>query len=156
MVALGQLGGFAMHDYDPILFIEHNDTDATAMEKAFHELGINNPLVRTPDVLAALDYLHKPDIHKPRLIILDLNGLKKDGLKLLQTIKTDETVQFTPIIVLASDSPGENLSLCYELGSAGYFIKPDDYSQWIQIIDGIYQYWTLSATPAPQKVLNCD
>jgi hypothetical protein len=49
-------------------------------------------------------------------------------------------------VILTSDSKGI-LPQCYEIGIAGYFIKPDNYDQIVKVIEVIHHYWALSSTP---------
>jgi len=61
--------------------------------------------------------------HSPDLIILDLVLPDKSGFELLEEVKSDESLNQIPIIVLSNLGQETDVKKAMQLGASGYFIK---------------------------------
>jgi CheY-like chemotaxis protein len=61
------------------------------------------------------------------LIVLDLNMPKINGIDFLKFIKKDNKFRFIPAIILTTSNNSKDILECYEIGIAGYMLKPLKY-----------------------------
>lgn len=59
----------------------------------------------------------------PNLILLAIKLPKKDGFEILETIKTQASLQAIPVIILTELGSREDVCQCFRLGSCEYLIK---------------------------------
>ena len=58
--------------------------------------------------------------------------------------KTDECLRKIPVVVLTISEEERDKTQSFNLGVAGYMLKPVDYVQFIDVVRTIDMYWTLS------------
>lgn len=131
----------------PILLVEDDSVDAMTVKRAIEDLGSKDTLVRSANGEEALDYLRNETNERPRLILLDLNMPKMNGIEFLKHIKADNVLKRVPVIVLTTSMEDQDILRSFELSIAGYVVKPLDYKKFVEIIRTISQYWALSQLP---------
>ena len=136
-----------MRDSKPILLVEDDRVDTMMVERAFKDIKIANPLVRTTTGEQALEYLRNESNKKPCVILLDLNMPRMNGMEFLEVIKADETLKKIPVAALTTSREEHDIADCFKLGVAGYIVKPVDYKKFVEAIRAIDLYWTLSELP---------
>ncbi len=138
-----------MHAIKPVLLAEDDEVDQQAMKRCFKELHIKNDLVVTNNGEEALTYLRnggKRD--KPCLILLDLKMPKMDGIEFLREVKRDAKLKAIPVVVLTTSGLERDKTESFDLGVAGYMLKPPEHLKLVDIVRTIDLYWTLSEWPA--------
>jgi len=117
------------HESISILLVEDNDGHAKLIERNLRKVNLLNPIVRVADGVEALDYLHgqgesngAPPL--PRLVLLDINMPRMDGMEVLSRIKSDDRLRRTPVIMLTSTDSQAEIDRCYQSGANGYVSKP--------------------------------
>jgi len=70
-----------------------------------------------------------------------------NGIEFLKIIKNDKKYKKIPVIVLTTSREERDKVDSFELGVAGYMVKPVDYLQFVEVIKTIHLYWTLSELP---------
>jgi DNA-binding response OmpR family regulator len=104
-------------------------------------------LVHTPNGKEAFEYLTGEGNERPCIILLDLNMPKMNGVELLKIIKADDVLKKIPVVVLTTSRDTEDKFETFELGAAGYIVKPADYKKFVEAMRTIDIYWTLSELP---------
>jgi CheY-like chemotaxis protein len=137
-----------MQTAKPILLVEDDSVDAMTVKRALKEVGNDKPLVHVTDGEDALQYLKNDANEKPCVVLLDLNMPRMDGIELLKLMKADPDLRFIPVIVLTTSKNSHDILESFQLSVAGYMVKPVDYTQFVNIIKTVAQYWTLSRLPA--------
>ncbi|MDO7877525.1 response regulator [Hymenobacter sp. ASUV-10] len=131
----------------PILAVEDNDEDFTALSRAFRKIALPNPVLRCADGDDALTYLQgygkNPDfpLHLPALILLDLNMPGTDGRAVLDALKSDERLRTIPVIIFSTSASNRDIEDCYRLGANSYMTKPIEYTVLEERIRLITRYW---------------
>lgn len=131
----------------PILLVEDDAVDAMTVERALTDIRVTNRVHTVSDGLAALEYLREPGSERPGIILLDLNMPRMNGIELLKVLKSDESLRKIPVVVLTTSSDDRDRVNSFDLGVAGYMIKPVDYMQFVEVVKTINLYWTISELP---------
>jgi CheY-like chemotaxis protein len=137
-----------MKSSKPILLVEDDNVDVMTVKRAFKDLNIKNQLVASSNGEEALEYLKNNGNPAPCMIFLDLNMPKMNGLEFLRIIKTDDSLQKIPVIVLTTSSQEEDIIESFKFSVAGYIVKSVDYNEFTEAMKTINQYWTLSKLPS--------
>lgn len=143
-----------MRNFRPILLVDDDDVDAIITQRAINELKITNQLLRRVDGEDALDYLRNESNPKPCVILLDLNMPRMNGFEFLKVAKADSELKRIPVVVLTTSDVDQNILDSFDLGVAGYIVKPVDYKQFVEAMKTINMYWTLSHLP-PDDGVSC-
>lgn len=130
-----------------ILLVEDDKIDALTIKRALKELKILNPVVVCENGLEALNYLENSDIRMPGIILLDLNMPKMNGIEFLEHRSNIKKLKLIPTVVLTTSKSEQDKVESFNLGVAGYMIKPVDYRQFVEVVKTIDLYWTLSEVP---------
>jgi CheY-like chemotaxis protein len=131
----------------PILLVEDDRVDVMTVKRALKELDISTPLKVTRNGEEALAYLREATNHKPSIILLDLNMPKMNGIEFLTIVKQDPALRRIPVVVLTTSKEEQDRVASFDLSVAGYMIKPVDYTQFVEIMRTIKNYWMLSELP---------
>ena len=86
--------------------VEDNEGDIVLTREAFEEAKIHLKLSVVRDGKEAIDFVSKQgkytEAAMPDMLLLDVNLPKKNGLEVLQFIKTNEGLKHIPIIMLTT------------------------------------------------------
>jgi len=136
-----------MKNEKTILLVEDDIVDMMSVKRALKDLQVTNALFHVENGEEALEFLRDPANEKPAIILLDLNMPKMNGHEFLAVIKKDEELKRIPVIVLTTSRGELDKVQSFDLGVAGYMIKPVDYQQFVEVMRTIRLYWTLSELP---------
>lgn len=133
-----------------ILLIEDNPDDAEMTLRAFQKARFANRVNVVRDGAEALDYLfHRGEYTRnrtaehPRLILLDLNLPKINGLEVLRSIKADQRTRMIPVAVLTMSEMFSDIEECRRLGAETYIVKPVSFQRLSQITPQLNLNWAL-------------
>lgn len=135
-----------MKDTRPILLVEDDQVDAMAVKRAVKDLNISNSLHVVGDGEEALEYLRNNEQQLPCLIFLDINMPRMNGIEFLRVAKADNRLKRIPVVVLTTSKEDQDKFDSFELGVAGYMIKPADYLKFVEVVRAVDCYWTISET----------
>ena len=136
-----------MRNCKPVLLVEDDTIDAMTVRRAFKELSVTNPMEHRLNGEEAVAYLHDRSNELPCVILLDLNMPKMNGTEFLGVVKADPVLKRIPVVVLTTSNEERDIVESFKLGVAGYIIKPVDYRKFVEAIQTIDLYWTLSELP---------
>ena len=122
-----------------ILLVEDNPGDADLIHEILMESDERKEITVAVDGFEALRCLREGP--RPDLILLDLNLPKKSGREVLQEIKSTETLQRIPVVVLTSSEAEDDLSDVYRLHANCYLAKPVDLEEFMLVVRAIEQFW---------------
>jgi CheY-like chemotaxis protein len=115
------------------------------IEEAFTDNKVRNRLHCVSDGVDALRFLRREDefadAPRPDLILLDLNLPRKDGREVLAEIKTDESLQQIPVVVLTTSKLEEDVLRSYKLHANAYVTKPVDFDRFIDVVRQIDEFF---------------
>jgi len=137
-----------------ILLVEDNEGDILLTTEALEEKKIVNKISVARDGQEALDFVLKRGDYKdaptPDLILLDVNLPKKNGHEVLQIIKTTESTQRIPVIMLTTSSSEKDINLSYKHHANCYITKPVEVGAFLEAITTIEDFW-LTIVKLPKK-----
>lgn len=136
-----------MNGSKPLLIVEDDEIDIMTIRRALKELNVTNRIEVSLNGEEALAYLMDPQNEKPCVILLDINMPRMNGIEFLKERSQNEIIKKIPVVVLTSSNEEQDMVQSYDLGVAGYMIKPVNYERFLETIRIIDLYWTLSQFP---------
>jgi CheY-like chemotaxis protein len=130
-----------------ILLVEDDMVDVMSVKRALRELNSNHILTVAGNGEEALVYLRNPENPLPGIVLLDINMPRMNGLDLLKIIKVDERLRRIPVVVLTTSKEEKDRMESFNLGVAGYMVKPVEYAGFVEVVRIIQRYWDLSEMP---------
>jgi CheY-like chemotaxis protein len=127
-----------------ILLVEDDEVDVMNVRRAFERNNVSNPLYVAGNGLEALALLRDGTVPRERrLILLDLNMPKMNGIEFLQALRADTDLASTPVVVLTTSNDDQDKIDAYNLNVAGYLLKPVTFSNFCERMAALNKYWTL-------------
>lgn len=137
-----------------ILLVEDNEGDIILTREAFENSGMLTQISVVRDGKSAMDFLKKEgeyhNVDGPDLMLLDLNLPRKNGLEVLQFVKSNSNLMHIPVIILSTSSSERDIDQCYENFANCYITKPVDIENFFKVISTIENFW-LSIVKLPMK-----
>ena len=131
-----------------ILLVEDDEVDVMNVRRAFERNNVSNPLFVAGNGLEALQMLRDGTVPRERrLVLLDLNMPKMNGIEFLQALRADPELASTPVVVLTTSNDDQDKIDAYNLNVAGYLLKPVTFSNFCERMTTLNKYWTLVEMP---------
>lgn len=138
-----------------ILLVEDNIDDAELTMRELRKNQVHNNLHHVKDGEEALNFIfatgefaglrHIKNL--PKVILLDIQMPKVNGIEVLEKIKADERTQAVPVVILTSSNQSPDITKCYALGVNSYIVKPVDFDAYAKAIKELGLYWLLLNRP---------
>lgn len=136
-----------MNAEKPILLVEDDIVDVMSIKRAMKEIQMTTPLVHRSNGEEGLAYLEDKANPRPSIILLDLNMPRMNGIEFLSIIKKDPELRRLPVVILTTSTGDPDKIQTFDLGVAGYMIKPVDHRKFVDIMKTIRMYWSASELP---------
>ncbi|MGB3308882.1 MAG: response regulator [Nodosilinea sp.] len=136
-----------------VLLVEDDEVDVMNVQRAFKRNRIDNPLYIANNGLDALSMLRGSDSEPPsvpehrRLVLLDINMPKMNGIEFLEELRQDTALKSTPVVVLTTSDADQDRIEAYRLNVAGYILKPVTFATFADVMASLNQYWALCEIP---------
>jgi CheY-like chemotaxis protein len=131
-----------------ILLVEDDQVDVMNVKRAFDRNRIANPLYVAGDGIEGLRMLRSGEVpSERRIILLDLNMPKMNGIEFLRELRSDPALQLTPVVVLTTSNDERDKIEAYNLNVAGYLLKPVTFVNFVEVMAALNKYWTLVELP---------
>lgn len=130
-----------------IMLVEDDTVDVMTVKRALKDINVANHLIVASDGEEALTYLRDERNKRPEIILLDLNMPRMNGIEFLKAAKKNGVLKSIPVVVLTTSGDDQDKVDSFNLGVAGYMVKPVDYAQFVEVMKTINLYWTLSELP---------
>lgn len=134
-----------------ILMAEDSAMDAEMTLRALRRHNLGNRVHWVHDGAEALEFLYRTGAyagrdpaHTPRLILLDLNMPRVNGIEVLRRIKSDALVRAIPVVVMTSSNEESDVVESYRLGVNSYVVKPIEFGAFAEVVAKIGLYWVLA------------
>jgi CheY-like chemotaxis protein len=135
-----------------ILLIEDDSVDVMNVQRAFKKNNITNPLHIAFNGVEALNMLRgtngKPRLNpQPRIILLDINMPKMNGLEFLRELRNDPDLRSISVFVMTTSNDDQDKIEAYKLNVAGYILKPLSFEKFVNAVSILNSYWKLCELP---------
>jgi CheY-like chemotaxis protein len=131
-----------------ILLIEDDEVDVMNVRRAFQRNHIANPLYVAGNGLEGLEMLRNGKVPEGRrLVLLDLNLPKMNGIEFLRTLRADPALSSISVVVLTTSANERDKVEAYKLNVAGYLLKPVTFVNFVEVMATLNKYWTLVEMP---------
>ena len=131
-----------------ILLVEDDEVDVMNIRRAFKKGNISNPLFVAGNGLEALEMLRGQEVPRTRrLVLLDLNMPRMNGIEFLRELRADPELSPTPVVVLTTSDAERDKVEAYNLHVAGYLLKPVTFSSFCETMASLNRYWALVEMP---------
>ncbi|HET9263741.1 MAG TPA: response regulator [Vicinamibacterales bacterium] len=131
-----------------ILLVEDDQVDVMNVRRAFDKNRITNPLYVAGDGIEALSMLRSAKVPPARrIILLDLNMPRMNGIEFLRELRNDPALGLTPVVVLTTSNDERDKIDAFNLNVAGYLVKPVTFINFVEVMAALNKYWTLVEFP---------
>jgi len=126
-----------------ILLIEDDMIEVMKLNRTISSLKLDHKIIEANNGDEALKILEQKD-RLPDIILLDLNMPKINGIEFLKILKGDKRLRYIPTIILTTSNNKKDLLECFEIGIAGYILKPLKYEDYVVKIEKSLAYWSIN------------
>ena len=131
-----------------ILLVEDDEVDVMNVRRAFKANDIANPLFVVGNGVEALEKLRSGELPaERRLVLLDLNMPRMNGIEFLVELRRDPELAATTVVVLTTSNNDRDRVQAYDLNVAGYLVKPVTFADFAELMATLNKYWTLVEMP---------
>jgi two-component system response regulator len=138
-----------------VLLVEDNLNDAELTIRELKKHNMANNLFHVTDGEAALEFIFATGRFAadrdtgcpPKIILLDIQMPKVNGIEVLQKIKSNTHTKTVPVVILTSSKEDPDIRKCYELGANSYIVKPVNFEGFAAAIKNLGFYWLLLNQP---------
>ena len=135
--------------FKDILVVEDNAKDLELTLNALAENNLANEIVVARDGAEALDYMYARGKFatrvkgSPAVVLLDIKMPKVDGLEVLKKIKEDESLKYTPVVMLTSSREDKDLMDSYKFGVNAFVVKPVNFGAFVVAVKSLGAFWAI-------------
>jgi CheY-like chemotaxis protein len=131
-----------------ILLVDDDEVDVMTVKRAFTRANIANPIFVATNGADALQLLRNGTVPASRrIILLDLNMPKMNGIEFLRELRKDPDLSATTVVVLTTSNEDRDRVEAYRLNVAGYLLKPVTFHTFAEVMATLNKYWTLMEMP---------
>ena len=131
-----------------ILYAEDDANDVFLLHHAFHEARIQEALRVVNDGQAAIDYLSGSGPYAdhtrfpfPMMVLLDLQLPLRNGLEVLQWIRSVISLRRLVVIMFTSSRHPSDISRAYDLGVNSFISKPVSVGDRVEFARELKEWW---------------
>jgi two-component system response regulator len=141
-----------------ILLVEDNPNDEELTLRALAKAKVSNAIHVVRDGVEALEYLFCEGAYSgrhmaesPRIVLLDLQLPKLNGMEVLQRMKSDPRTHNIPVVMLTSSRQQADVYESYKLGVNSYIVKPVNFEGFSAAISQLGLYWMVWNQPPKRE-----
>ena len=76
-----------------------------------------------------------------KVIVLDLNVPKVDGLEILRRLRGHANTRLIPVVILTLSREPKEILRAYQLGVSSYILKPMIFEYYAEVVRDLGLYW---------------
>jgi DNA-binding response OmpR family regulator len=125
-----------------ILYIEDNEDYIDFVKRALKKVDSNITISTAADGKTALSTVSNASSNVGyRLILLDIHLPGINGIELVQKIREQKALAYTPIIMLSTSDNPKDIEACYQRGANAYLVKPVGIQPLVNTLKSICDFW---------------
>ena len=124
-----------------LLLVEDNPMDLELALRALRKANVLNRVHVARDGVEALEFIFCEGPHaarrisdRPKVILLDLNLPRINGLEVLKRVKGDVRTKMIPIVMLTSSTKEADVIMSDNLGVNCYIVKPVNFAGFTKAV----------------------
>ena len=133
-----------------VLLVEDSDDDMVLTREGFRRAPYDVEITHVTNGSDCLAYVNDRAAPRIDLIMLDLNLPGMNGHEILRELRQGKSPLTTPVIVLSTSAVEEDVRKTYQLGGNSYVVKSLDFTEFVENICRISQFWFQSASLPPR------
>ena len=140
-----------------VLLVEDNFYDVDLTTHALKDAIPPERIKAVHDGSEALDfifctgeYANRDPRQQPKLILLDLQLPKVDGLEVLRRIRADPLTEDIPVVIFTHSKEDRHIIEGYKLGANSFLAKRHDFDEFMKAIQALGIYWLVMNRPPLQ------
>src|SRR5437879_3981874 len=137
-----------------VLLVEDNFYDVDLTTHALKDAILPERIKAVHDGAAALDfifctgeYANRDPRQQPKLILLDLQLPKVNGLEVLRRIRADPLTEDIPVVIFTHSKEDRHIIEGYKLGANSFLVKRHDFDEFMKAIQALGIYWLVMNKP---------
>jgi len=135
-----------------ILLVDDDEVDVMNVQRAFKKNNMLNPLHVAHNGEEALNLLRGTNgVQKitplPRIILLDINMPKMNGLEFLKELRADPELHNLSVFVMTTSNNDKDRFEAYNYNVAGYVVKPITFENFVSAVSILNNFWQLCEQP---------
>jgi two-component system response regulator len=137
-----------------ILLVEDNLHDLKDVQSALRRANLANRIQIARNSAQALEFIFGKAApaageseSTPKLILLDLELPRWEGLEVLKRIKNDPSTRTIPVIALTSSKEQKEMVERHHLGVNSYIVKPVTFERFVEAVQQLGWQWMLLSQP---------
>jgi len=140
-----------------ILVVDDDDVDVMNVQRAFAKCKITSPIWVASDGIQALALLRSGAMPvERRLVLLDLNMPRMNGIEFLRELRADPRLCTTPVVVLTTSNDEHDKAAAYHLNVAGYMLKPVTFPAFVELVEALNRYWSSVELPPRVEMVQAE
>ena len=148
------LGSAASSSPIDVLLVEDNFYDVDLTTHALKDSILPDRIKAVHDGAEALDFIFctgdyagRNPRQQPKLILLDLQLPKVEGLEVLRRIRADPLTEDIPVVIFTTSKEDANIIKGYKLGANSFLAKRHDFDEFVKGIQALGIYWLVMNRP---------
>lgn len=130
-----------------ILLVDDDEVDVMTVQRAFSTARLTNTVHVAGNGIEALAKLRDGTVGPRRLVLLDLNMPKMNGIEFLRHLRADAELSATSVVVLTTSNEERDKVDAYRFNVAGYLLKPVTFPSFVDLMVTLNKYWTVVEFP---------
>ncbi len=125
-----------------ILYIEDNEDYIDFVKRALKKVDNNITITIATDGKTALSAVTNASANvNYKLILLDIDLPGLTGIELVQKIRAQKALAYTPIIMLSTSDNPKDIVACYQRGANAYLVKPVGIQPLVNTLKSVCEFW---------------
>lgn len=126
-----------------LLVVEDSDEDFDTILEAAKRSSMRHPIRRATTGDECLDALREKNRKRlnPAIVFLDLNLTGTDGREALAAIRAEPTLHALPVVIFSTSANPRDVEHCYAHGANAYHVKPLRFSDHLDLLREVFDYW---------------
>lgn len=131
-----------------LVLVDDDEIDVMNVRRALDKARVTNPVFVAHNGLEALELLRSDKVPRERrLVLLDLNMPRMNGIEFLRALRDDPDLRSTPVVVLTTSDDERDKVHAFNLNVAGYLLKPVTFLNFVDVMTTLNKYWALVELP---------
>ena len=130
-----------------ILLIEDDEIDILNIKRALKANNLSNNLQIAHNGIEGLELIQDSSIPDPKVILLDINMPKMNGIEFLRELRKLERFKQIPVFIMTTSNDDNDKYDAYNLNVAGYILKPLSFEKFVEAVKKLSDYWEIIEFP---------